>query len=462
MAHPLIQGFNLYKKANAMLNYRLDLDKEIFAVISKTYGDIRRGHLNHHFPSSVVELSSCEQFNIKFNEIFEHRVNQILFESLGNTTHIRIHDYLNENQSPDIVFSIGMRIAVLLELRRRLYLAMGQLHNAFEKYEELSIYAHQVTMGIQRLKTCEPRLLELPVNDTVMNTGIKTPESFGKNISEQLKKLAGLTFVDVSNKFEDFNTYNIMAELSGTLNQLAVSLTTIANNIRMLCSIIINGTQYTAMATAAAQIMGNHMALTVVSTMGHVDITLLKPLIIKNVLYSLTMLSYMSENLSTWSPLERQTAPIHQDGLQSNSTLLSSIMESWIMPTSYEPEMFIIDSAPLSENISVFDNVGGTRSRLAAAATTATQIVQDEHGPGVEPNTTSPLFNLGNMVNTVESYILNDKKSKKTKKCHATQPNVNLPPPPPAQQQQQPTQEEAVRQLAEKLKIYPPPDSLFP
>lgn len=65
------------------------------------------------------------------------------------------------------------------------------------------------------------------------------------------------------------------------------------------------------------------------------------------------------------------------------------------------------------------------------------------------------------MVNTVESYILNDKKSKKTKKCHATQPNVNLPPP-PAAEQQQPTQEEAVRQLAEKLKIYPLPDSLFP
>ena len=81
--------------------------------------------------------------------------------------------------------------------------------------------------------------------------------------------------------------------------------------------------------------------------------------------------------------------------------------------------------------------------------------------PGVEPNTTSSLSNLSNMVNTVESYILNDKKSKKTKKCHATQPNVNLPPP-PAAEQQQPTQEEAVRQLAEKLKIYPLPDSLFP
>ncbi|CAF2177926.1 unnamed protein product [Rotaria magnacalcarata] len=255
-----------------------------------------------------------------------------------------------------------------------------------------------------------------------MSTGIKPPESFGKNISEQLQKLIGLTFVDVSNKFEGFNTYNIMAELSGTLNQLAVSLLKITNDIRMLCSIIINGTQYTAMAMAAAQMTGNHMALTVVNTMGHVDINLLKPSIIKNVLYSLTMLNDMSENLST----------------------------------------------PSSENISVFDNVGRARSRLAAAAaTTATQIVYDEYEPGVEANTISSLFNLGNMVNTVESYILNDKKSKKTKKCHTTQSNVNLPPPPAQQQQQQqqqqqPTQEEAVRQLAEKLKFYPPTDSLPP
>lgn len=49
------------------------------------------------------------------------------------------------------------------------------------------------------------------------------------------------------------------------------------------------------------------------------------------------------------------------------------------MPTSYEPEIFIIDSAPLSENISVFDNVGGTRSRLTAATTT-TEIVHGEYG----------------------------------------------------------------------------------
>ncbi|CAF3992541.1 unnamed protein product [Rotaria magnacalcarata] len=275
-----------------------------------------------------------------------------------------------------------------------------------------------------------------------MSTGIKPPESFGKNISEQLQKLIGLTFVDVSNKFEGFNTYNIMAELSGTLNQLAVSLLKTTNDIRMLCSIIINGTQYTAMAMAAAQMTGNHMALTVVNTMGHVDINLLKPSIIKNVLYSLTMLNDMSENLSTWSPIERQTASIHEDELQSNT--------------------------PSSENISVFDNVGRARSRLAAAAaTTATQIVYDEYEPGVEANTISSLFNLGNMVNTVESYILNDKKSKKTKKCHTTQSNVNLPPPPAQQQQQQqqqqqPTQEEAVRQLAEKLKFYPPTDSLPP
>jgi fumarate hydratase class II len=113
MAHPLIQGFSFYKKVSVMLNCRHDLDRKIFEIISKTYDDIRVGHLNHHFPSSVVELSSCEQFNIKFNEIVEYRVNQILLESLGNTTHIRLHDYLNENLSPDIVFSIG-RIAVLL------------------------------------------------------------------------------------------------------------------------------------------------------------------------------------------------------------------------------------------------------------------------------------------------------------------------------------------------------------
>ncbi|CAF4940349.1 unnamed protein product [Rotaria magnacalcarata] len=96
-----------------MLNCRLDLDLEISAALSKTDDDIRGEHLNRHFPSSVVELTSCEQFNIKFNEIFEYRVNQILLESPGNTTHIHKHDYLNETQSPDIVFSIGRTVVLL-------------------------------------------------------------------------------------------------------------------------------------------------------------------------------------------------------------------------------------------------------------------------------------------------------------------------------------------------------------
>jgi fumarate hydratase class II len=68
------------------------------------------------------------------------------------------------------------------------------------------------------------------------------------------------------------------------------------------CSIILgklNGTQYAAMAVAAALIMGNHMAVTVVNTMRHLEINLLKPLIIKNVLYSLKMLNDMCDNLSS-------------------------------------------------------------------------------------------------------------------------------------------------------------------
>ncbi|CAF4032028.1 unnamed protein product, partial [Rotaria magnacalcarata] len=333
-----------------MLNCRLDLDLEISAALSKTDDDIRGEHLNRHFPSSVVELTSCEQFNIKFNEIFEYRVNQILLESPGNTTHIHKHDYLNETQSPDIVFSIAMCIAVLLELDSQLYVAMRKLHNAFEKYEELSIYAHQVTVGIQRLKTCEPRLLELPVNDMVMSTGIKTPET-------------GLTFVDVSNKFEDFNTYNIMTELSSTLNPLTVSLMKIANDIHMLHSIIINETQYKAMAMAAAQIMGNHMAVTVVNTRGHLELNLLKPLIIKNVLFSFKMLNNVCDNFSKWSPLERQAVP--------NGTRLLSTTESCLVPYVAETgqaQSVFLDATPSSPKQHLFDNAGRIQSIASVTA----------------------------------------------------------------------------------------------
>ena len=141
-----------------------------------------------------------------------------------------------------------MHIATVTELNRRLYPALRHLHDGLQKKseefssiykigrthlqdavpmtlgQEFSAYTHQIAMGSERLKTCEPRLYQLAIGGTAVGTGINTPKGFGKFVAETLNELTQLSFVDAPNKFEALATHDTMVELSGALNTLAASL----------------------------------------------------------------------------------------------------------------------------------------------------------------------------------------------------------------------------------------------
>lgn len=141
-----------------------------------------------------------------------------------------------------------MHVAAALEIQRSLHPALKHLHDALKKKseefasiykigrthlqdavpmtlgQEFSGYAHQVAMGIERLKTCESRLYELAIGGTAVGTGINTPKGFGKFVAQELKNLTNLPFVDAPNKFEALATHDTMVEVSGVLNTIAVSL----------------------------------------------------------------------------------------------------------------------------------------------------------------------------------------------------------------------------------------------
>jgi fumarate hydratase class II len=88
-------------------------------------------------------------------------------------------------------------------------------------------------MIIQRLKTCESRLYELPIGGTVVSTGINTSEDFGKYVVRQLQCLTGYLFTQISNKFQELNIYDICVELSSALNSLAISLSKMKHSFFM-------------------------------------------------------------------------------------------------------------------------------------------------------------------------------------------------------------------------------------
>ena len=169
-------------------------------------------------------------------------------------------------------------------------------------------------MAVERVKAAlEPRVYYLAIGGTAVGTGLNTKKGWDTAVSDAVAKLTGLPFRPAPNKFEALASHDAMVELSGALNVVAVSIMKIANDIRLLASgprcglgeialpelepgssIMpgkVNPTQCEAITMVAAQVMGNHVAVTVGGANGHFELNVFKPMMVANVLRSITLLA---------------------------------------------------------------------------------------------------------------------------------------------------------------------------
>ena len=155
--------------------------------------------------------------------------------------------------------------------------------------------------------------MPLAQGGTAVGTGLNAPDGFAEAVASEIAGITGLPFVSAPNKFEALASNDGLVDLHGTLNVLAVALTKIANDIRLLgsgprsglgelelpanepgSSIMpgkVNPTQCEMMTMVAAQVMGNNVAVTVGGLQGHMELNVFKPLIGANVLRSIDILS---------------------------------------------------------------------------------------------------------------------------------------------------------------------------
>jgi fumarate hydratase class II len=179
--------------------------------------------------------------------------------------------------------------------------------------QEFSGYITQIKYGIERVKSSLPRLYYLAQGGTAVGTGLNAQPGFAEEFSKEVASITGYAFVTAPNKFEALASNDVMVELSGSLNVLAVSLMKIANDIRLLgsgprsglgelslpenepgSSIMpgkVNPTQCEAMTMLCAQVMGNHTTITVAGASGHFELNVFKPVIIYNILQSIRLLT---------------------------------------------------------------------------------------------------------------------------------------------------------------------------
>jgi len=402
MPIPVVRAFGLQKQAAARANKVMgELPAEIADVIAAAAAEVAAGKLDDEFPLVVWQTGSGTQTNMNANEVIAGRANEMLGKGRGGKSPVHPNDHVNRGQSSNDSFPAVMHIAAALEVANRLIPVLERLQDALENRadafesiikigrthlqdatplslgQEFSGYAAQVGFGVERLKATLPRLYRLAQGGTAVGTGLNAKKGFAEKFCTELRKLTDIPFWPAANYFEAMGSHDTMVECSGALNTIAVSLMKVANDIRLLASgprsglgelvlpanepgssIMpgkVNPTQAEALTMVCAQVMGNHTAVTVAGSHGHLELNVFKPVIIHNVLQSIRLLADASESF---------TAKCVR-GLQADKvTIARHLSNSLMLVTALAPHIGYDKSAEIAKKA----HTEGTTLKEAAVA----------------------------------------------------------------------------------------------
>ncbi len=402
MPAPLVRAFGIQKKSSALANMALGiLDSKIGNAIVQAADEVIDGTLSNQFPLSVWQTGSGTQTNMNANEVIAGRANEILSGKVGGKSPVHPNDHVNMGQSSNDSFPTAMHIAAAEQAHHELIPALEKLHTALQQKskefaslvkngrthlqdatpltlgQEFSGYTAQIAYGIKRIKATMPHLCELAQGGTAVGTGINTKVGFAEKFAAKVADVTGLPFVTAPNKFESLAAHDALVEHHGALNVLAVSLMKIANDVRLMASgprsgigeitlpanepgssIMpgkVNPTQSEALTMVCAQVMGNHVAVTVAGSNGHFELNVFKPVIIYNVLQSIRLLADAS----------RSFAARCVEGIEPNKKRITELMENSLMlVTALNPHIGYDNAAKIAKKA----NAEGTSLREAGIA----------------------------------------------------------------------------------------------
>jgi fumarate hydratase class II len=341
----LIRAVGQQKRAAAEANGALgELPADIAGPIADAAAEVAGNRHDAEFPLPVWQTGSGTQTNMNANEVIANLANRTLGQPLGSRRPIHPNDHVNRGQSSNDSFPTVMHLAAAEAVTARLVPALRVLHGALARRaeawsgivkigrthlmdavpvtlgQEAAAWARQVELGIARVEAALPRLLLLPQGGTAAGTGLNRHPDFPRRFAARVAELTGLPFAASDNPFEGMGAHDAFVEMSGALNVLAVSLNKVGNDIRLLGSgpragfaeLVIpadglsssimpgktNPTQAEALTMVCAQVMGNHVAVTVGGAQGHLELNVFKPLIIHNLLQSATLLADAAESFA--------------------------------------------------------------------------------------------------------------------------------------------------------------------
>eukprot|EP00607_Mallomonas_marina_P009752 CAMPEP_0182419710 /NCGR_PEP_ID=MMETSP1167-20130531/4101_1 /TAXON_ID=2988 /ORGANISM="Mallomonas Sp, Strain CCMP3275" /LENGTH=462 /DNA_ID=CAMNT_0024594773 /DNA_START=8 /DNA_END=1396 /DNA_ORIENTATION=+ len=387
MPKPLISALAILKKCAAKTNLSVGALKEELALSIITAADrILNGEFDDHFPLSVWQTGSGTQTNMNMNEVIANIANESLGNKKASQSPVHPNDHVNMGQSSNDSFPTAMNIATVLETHSNLLPALHNFQSALntrsEEWnhivkigrthlqdatpvtlgQEFSGYATQIQYSIHRIETALTRLYYLAQGGTAVGTGLNCKPQFAEKFALEVANETSQPFMTAPNKFEALACNDSLIEFSGVLNVLAAAFMKIANDIRFLgsgprcgfgelslpenepgSSIMpgkVNPTQCEAMTMVAAQVMGNHVTVTIAGSNGHFELNVFKPVIIYNILQSIRLLTDTCNSFVTNCV----------NGIVANETRIADLMNrSLMLVTALNPHIGYDNAAKIAK-----------------------------------------------------------------------------------------------------------------
>ena len=388
MPLPIVHALARIKGAAARVNRAHGLDGNLADAIAAAADAVAGGRYDDQFPLAIWQTGSGTQTNMNANEVIAGIANEALAGTRGGKAPVHPNDHVNMGQSSNDSFPTAIHVAVAVETMARLLPALIALTDALAA--KAAAWSDIVKIGRTHLQDATPLTLgqefsgyvaqliacrariegalahninKLAQGGTAVGTGLNAPAGFDVAIAAELSRATGIAFEPARNKFEALGSNDGLVFFSGALNTLAVALTKIANDIRLLgsgpraglgeldlpanepgSSIMpgkVNPTQCEMLTMVAGQVIGNDQAVTVGGMQGHLELNVFKPLIGANVLRSIELMAIGMAGFT-----EHCVA-----GLEPNHARIDELMNrSLMLVTALAPEIGYDKAAKIAKH----------------------------------------------------------------------------------------------------------------
>jgi len=393
----LIHALGLVKYAAAVANRDLGkltgtgknplTDSQVDGLLAACQ-EVAAGKFDDQFPIDVFQTGSGTSSNMNANEVISNRAIELLGgDRFRAEKAIHPNDHVNMGQSTNDMFPTAIHVAVGQAIKNDLIPALklfrdvladkakqwdgvikiGRTHLAdatpIRLGQEFSGYARQLEMSIDRAQLALKAVVELPAGGTAVGTGINTHPQFGAKVAEALSAQTGIPFIEAVNHFEANANRDGLVEASGDLRAIAVTLFSLANNIRWLgsgprcgfyeimlpdrqpgSSIMpgkVNPVMCESMMQVCARVIGNDQTLAFSgATGGNFELNIMMPVMGHTALESIRLLASVSRAFVEFCALEMEA---------NREACEASVEKSLAMVTSLNPHIGYERAAALAK-----------------------------------------------------------------------------------------------------------------